>query len=39
MTEVGVDIEKIRPTVDIEGIAARFFSPAERQALASLPAA
>jgi 4'-phosphopantetheinyl transferase len=39
VTEVGVDIEKIRPTADVEGIAARFFSPAERRALASLPAA
>ena len=39
MTSVGVDIEKIRPTADVEGIAARFFSPAERRALAALPAA
>ncbi len=35
-TEVGVDIEEIRSTVDVEGMAARFFSPAERAALASL---
>ena len=35
-TEVGVDIEAIREDVDIEGIARRFFSPAEQRALASL---
>lgn len=33
---VGVDVEAIRPTVDIDGIAARFMSPAEQRALASL---
>jgi 4'-phosphopantetheinyl transferase len=38
-TEVGVDIEEIRSTVDVEGMAAMFFSPAERAALASLPPA
>lgn len=36
--EVGVDIEAIRATADIDGIAVRFMSPAEQQALASLPA-
>jgi 4'-phosphopantetheinyl transferase len=34
---VGVDLEAIRETVDIEGIAGRFFSSAERHALASVP--
>jgi 4'-phosphopantetheinyl transferase len=34
--EVGVDIEEIRSTVDVEGLATTFFSPAERAALASL---
>jgi 4'-phosphopantetheinyl transferase len=37
--EVGVDIEAIRATIDIDGVAARFMSPAERRALASLPPA
>jgi 4'-phosphopantetheinyl transferase len=35
--EVGVDVEAIRATADVEGIAARFFSQAEQRALASLP--
>ena len=35
--EVGVDVEAIRATADVGGIAARFFSQAERRALASLP--
>jgi 4'-phosphopantetheinyl transferase len=35
--EVGVDIEAIRATTDVEGIAARFFSHGEQRALASLP--
>lgn len=35
--EVGVDIEWMRPNVDIKGIARRFFSPAEREALLALP--
>jgi 4'-phosphopantetheinyl transferase len=35
--EVGVDIESIRATADVEGIAARFFTGAEQRALASLP--
>jgi 4'-phosphopantetheinyl transferase len=37
--DVGVDVELIRATADIAGIAARFFSPAEQRALASLPPA
>jgi 4'-phosphopantetheinyl transferase len=37
--EVGVDIEAIRATADVDGIPARFMSPAEQRALASLPAA
>jgi 4'-phosphopantetheinyl transferase len=37
--DVGVDIEAFRATADVDGIAARFFSPAERRALASLPPA
>jgi len=35
-TEVGVDVEAIRATIDIDGIAARFMSPAEQRALASV---
>jgi 4'-phosphopantetheinyl transferase len=37
--DVGVDVEAIRATANIDGIAARFFSPAEQRALASLPPA
>jgi 4'-phosphopantetheinyl transferase len=37
--DVGVDVEAIRATADMDGIAARFFSPAERRALACLPPA
>ncbi len=37
--EVGVDVEAIRVTGGVDTIAARFFSAAERSALASLPAA
>jgi 4'-phosphopantetheinyl transferase len=37
--EVGVDVEAIRKSADLDRIAARFFSVAERRALASLPAA
>jgi 4'-phosphopantetheinyl transferase len=36
--EVGVDIEKIRPEVEAETLAERFFSPAERKALRGTPA-
>lgn len=35
---VGIDIEWIDPGIDARGIAAKFFSPSEEQALASLPA-
>jgi 4'-phosphopantetheinyl transferase len=35
--EVGVDIEAIRSDVDIDRLAARFFSPAERRALSTRP--
>ncbi len=37
MMKVGVDIESIRTTTDVDGIAAKFFSRAEQRALASLP--
>jgi 4'-phosphopantetheinyl transferase len=37
--DVGVDVEAIRATADIDAIAARFFSEAEQRALASLPPA
>ncbi len=33
---VGVDVERIRPRVDCDAIAERFFAPAERQSLASM---
>jgi 4'-phosphopantetheinyl transferase len=35
--EVGVDVEQVRPDVDVEGIARRFFSPLEQEQLAALP--
>ena len=35
--DVGIDVEAIRATADIDAIAARFFSRAEQRALASLP--
>jgi 4'-phosphopantetheinyl transferase len=38
-TEVGVDLEAITTGTDMEGVAARFFSPSERGALAALPEA
>ena len=34
---VGVDVEEIRTDLDPNGIAAQFFSPSEREILASLP--
>jgi 4'-phosphopantetheinyl transferase len=37
--DVGVDVEAIRATADIDGIAAKFFSRAEQRALAALPPA
>jgi len=36
--EVGIDIERIRPDFDFDGIVRRFFSTAERTALALCPA-
>ena len=36
--KVGVDVEYMRPNVDIAGLARRSFSPAEARALAALPA-
>lgn len=36
---VGVDLERIREDVDIEGIAGRFFSPEEAAALRAMPEA
>ena len=35
--EVGVDVEHVRPRVDLDGFAARYFSPRERDALARVP--
>ena len=37
--DVGVDIEAIRTIADVDGIVARFMTPAEQRALASLPPA
>lgn len=37
--EVGVDVEATRADADLDRLAARFFSPAEQQALAALPPA
>jgi 4'-phosphopantetheinyl transferase len=34
--EIGVDVEEIRSSADLEGLAARFFSPAEQRRLAYL---
>ena len=36
--EVGIDIERVRPLADMEGLAASVFSAAERDALAGVPA-
>ncbi len=36
--EVGVDVERIRPNIDVAGVARHSFSPAEVEALTSLPA-
>lgn len=38
-TDVGVDVERVRPLADAEGVAARFFSARERAALFRLPRA
>lgn len=35
--EVGVDVERVRPREDLDGFAARYFSPHEREALARIP--
>lgn len=35
--EVGVDVERVRVLDDLDGFAARYFSPAERDALARVP--
>jgi 4'-phosphopantetheinyl transferase len=35
--DLGVDVEQVRPRVDHEGFAARYFSPRERDALARIP--
>ena len=35
--EVGIDVERIRPLENLEGLAKRFFSPAESEALQRLP--
>ena len=35
--EIGIDIEKIRPKVALEGIETRYFSPKERAELEALP--
>jgi 4'-phosphopantetheinyl transferase len=37
--EVGVDVERVRPLDDLDGFAARYFSPAERDALGHVPSA
>jgi 4'-phosphopantetheinyl transferase len=37
--DVGVDVELIRADADLDGIAAKFFTRAEQDALASLPPA
>jgi 4'-phosphopantetheinyl transferase len=37
-TDVGVDVEAVRPRTDVERLAARFFTEAERLALTSVPA-
>lgn len=34
---LGVDVEQVRPRADLEGFAARYFSPRERDALARIP--
>jgi len=37
--QIGVDIEKLRSDIDVDDVAARFFSASERQALMSFPEA
>ena len=36
--DVGVDVERVRPLADLDGLVTRFFSPGERAALARTPA-
>ena len=36
--EMGIDVERIRPDIDVEDLAARYFSPNEFKKLRSLPA-
>lgn len=36
--KIGVDVERIRPDIDVEDLAARYFSPSEFKKLHSLPA-
>jgi 4'-phosphopantetheinyl transferase len=36
--KIGVDVERIRPDIDFEDLAARYFSPSEFQKLRALPA-
>jgi 4'-phosphopantetheinyl transferase len=36
--KIGVDVERIRPDIDVEDLAARYFSPNEFKKLRSLPA-
>ncbi len=35
--DVGVDVEEVRTDIDFQAVAARYFSPAEREALRRLP--
>jgi 4'-phosphopantetheinyl transferase len=35
--DVGVDVECVRPLPDLDGVAARFFSPGEQARLGALP--
>jgi 4'-phosphopantetheinyl transferase len=36
---VGIDVERVRPVADAEGLVGRFFSPREREEFLALPAA
>jgi 4'-phosphopantetheinyl transferase len=36
--KIGVDVERIRPDIDVEDLAARYFSPSELKKLRALPA-
>jgi 4'-phosphopantetheinyl transferase len=37
-TPIGIDVERVRPMADADGLVRRFFSPAEWEAFAALPA-